>query len=804
MKNKIKNIFLILPEMPFYKKIGWAVFVISIISFCFIMLFENTRVSTLPIGWEKSYYITPYDINVKNIKLEQKGSIIALVYEGEKNKIPGIYISMSFNDGQRFLQPVKIADIISKTDRYPDVTVSMNGHVAAVWQELTEADPNSRIYYAISRDMGATWSSPEKYNSPTEMEMLPKALYDDRNRLHIFYTAYKDRGFNLFHIVSEDEKTFSAPENLVDISVELRGAFFPAIRAEGSDIYIVWQGKEKMMDTLSDNLYFIKSSNYGRSWSSKKLITKSVVKDSSPFITSYNSTIYLVYQNNEAKNWAIKLVRGAERGNRWANPATVSTTNADCYSPLIVRSEDENLFVIWYDMRNKIPGIFARKLPPQINNPPSEVMLSRTGVSAKKPLAFSAGRKVIVLWEEAGRITAKSTDIYVEPPVVYSPSHPENVWSKSSTAVIKWTVPADESNISGYAVFLKRPQDYNLPDIDPTIPNIDGNITEYRTPELSDGISYFNIRAVDGAGNFSRTVRYKILVSKNPLSIPLVKSTTHPEGKSSDSTNAVFNWSVEDYARLKGVLYGISKNTILPPEKFTTDREIKFNNLSEGRYFFTLRSVDKTNTLSSIASYEIIVGKAEKLDSDQYAKLIQNITVDQQKKIIPVKPKFPSVDIELPFDLTKKFDNTSFEAEIKTINLDKKEIIGYSYYVGKEEKMPLDRINLKSNKLRVSELQNGRYIIAVKGRYAPSMNNRKELSWTEPVIKQFMVEIRPKESPIMAFIKIIINRLAVSIPASASIIAMILSVITIGFGAKVPFYSKLLRLKITNVFRIFL
>jgi hypothetical protein len=804
MKKIFFNIMRYFPDMPFYKKLAWTTLVLSTISLCFIMIFENSRVFTFPIGWDKSYYITPYDINVKNIKLAQKGSIIALIYEGEKNKSSGIYISLSFDDGVKFLQPVKIAEIFSKTDRYPDVSVSMNGHIAAVWQELTEADPNSRIYYSTSTDMGATWTAPVRLNLLTEMELLPKAFYDDKNRLHIFYTAYKEKGFNLFHIVSENEKTFSAPESLVDISVELRGAFFPAIRADGSDIYIVWQGKEKKQETLSDNLYFIKSTNYGNSWSSKKLLTKSIVKDSSPFITSYNNDIYLVYQNNEAKNWAIKLIKGTERGNKWAEPVTVSTTNADCYSPLIVRSQDENLFVIWYDMRNKIPGVFARKLPPQIQIPPSEVMLSRTGVPAKKPLAVSMGRKVMVLWEEAGRVTVKNTDVYVDPPVVYSPSHPENVWSKSSRAIIKWTPPADESNITGYAMFLKRSEDYNLPDIDPGIANLEGSVTEYRTPDLNDGISYFYIRAVDGAGNFSRTVRYKIQVSKNPLSMPVVKSTTHPDGKAAQSANAVLNWSVEDTARLKGFLYGISKNTIIVPDKFTTDREVTFNNLSQGRHFFSLRSVDKTNALSPIASYEIIVGSAEKLDPEQYIKIAKGIIEDKTGTIKLLKPKIPSIELTFPFDISKAFDNTSFDAEIKTSNFDKKEIVGYSFYIGKQEKQPLDRINSKSNIINVAGLLDGEYFIGVKCRYTQYKNNKKEYFWTEPVLKQFRVEIPAKESPIIAFMKMIITRLAVSIPASASIIAMILSIMTIGFGAKVSFYSKLFRFKLGNVFRMLL
>ena len=792
--------------MPFYKKAAWVALVLSAVSFCFIMLFESSKVASFPIGWEKSYFITPYDINIKNIKLDQKGNLIALVYEGEKNRTSGIYVSLSFDNGENFLQPVKIAEITSKTDRYPDISISSNGHIAAVWQELTEADPNSRIYYAQSADMGASWSSPEKIKLPTEMEMLPKVFYDDKNRLHVFYTAYNDKGFNLFHIFSENENTFSSPRNLVEITGELRGAFFPAVRVEGSNFYIVWQGKEKKQETLSDNLYFINSSNYGSSWSSKKLVTSSAVKDSAPYIAAYNSDIFLVYQNNEAKNWAIKLIRGTEKGTKWSAPVSVSTTNADCYAPVIAKSNDGNLFVIWYDTRNKIPGVFARKLPQQGQPASAEVMLSRTGVSAKKPLAVSLGRKIMVFWEESGRVMVKNTDVYVDPPLIYSTTHPENTWAKSSRAVIRWTPPRDESNIAGYAVLLKRPDEYNLPDLDPTIPNLEANVTQYTTPDLEDGISYFYIRTVDGAGNFSRTVRYKIQVSKNPLSMPIVNSATHPEGKASDSTNPVLTWKVEDTARLKGFMYAISKNNIAAPEKFTTDMDIKFNNLAEGRYFFSLRSVDKTNTLSPIATYEIIVGKAARLNPEDYVKIAQEIKKIQPETIAikPVKPKLPSVELNLPFDITTAFEGTSFDAEIKTGNFDKKEIIGYSFYTGKEEKEPQDRITSKSNIINVSGLQDGDYYIGVKARYSQYKKRKKEYLWTDPVIKKFRIELPAKESPLIAFINSIINRLSVNIPASASIIVMILSVFTISFGAKISFYSKLFRMRVGNVFRIFL
>ncbi|MFH0975192.1 MAG: exo-alpha-sialidase [Spirochaetota bacterium] len=790
--------------MPFYKKAAWLILVLSSVSLFFILLFQSSNVSTLPVGWDKTYPVVPYDIYVKNFRLTQKGNIIAVVYEGEKNKAAGIYVSLSFDNGMNFLQPVKIAPIDSRTEPNPDISVSANGHIAAVWQILTEQDPNSRIYYSTSADTGATWSAPTRVQSKTQMELMPKVLYDDKNRLHIFYNAYMEKGFSLFHIISEDEKKFDDPDSLVNISEGLRGAFFPAIESSNGYIYIVWQEKEKRLEALTDDLYFIRSANNGNSWTSKKLITKDKAKDSAPFINVYDNEIYLVYQNNETKNWAIKLMKGSDRGNVWSDPDTISTTNADCFSPVIVKSDDDNLFVIWYDTRNKIPGVYARKMPPQTKNPPAEVLLSRQGVPARKPLAVQMNRKIMALWEESGRLMAKTSDVHVDPPVVYSPSHPEDAWSKASTAILKWQAPFDESNIAGYATFLKKPGDYNLQDIDPTIINLAGNITEYRSQELEDGISYFYIRAVDGAGNYSRTVRYKIQVSKNPPSMPVVKSTTHPEGKPADATTAVLNWSMTDVTRHKGFLYNISKDAINAPDKFTTGLEVKFDHLNQGRYFFTLRSVDKTNALSPIATYEIIIGKAAKLDPLLVQKITQG-TIEEKVKIKDaLKPKIPAVELSLPFDISKAYDKAAFTAEINTVNITEKNIAGYSYFIGKEDKWFSDRINLKSNILTAVDLTDGEYFIGVKCRYFKYRNNVKEYFWTEPAVKKFSVSIAGEDPPAVAYLKEIIGRLSGSgMAVSVPLVGMLLSVMTIGLGAKASFYLKLLRQKFISLFSIF-
>ncbi|MBN2039970.1 MAG: exo-alpha-sialidase [Spirochaetes bacterium] len=786
-------------SVPFYKQLAGIVFTLSLISLIFVLLFRNDKISSAPAGWDKSYIVTPPGIKIKNFRGDYKGNIIAVVYEADSGNI---YLSISFDEGKTFLKPVSIASIPSKTDKNPDISISNKGHIAVVWQVITEEDPNIHVYFSISTNMGAEWTKPEKLKSPTGMELIPRALYDGKDRLHIFYNAYNEGSFNLFQVTSE-ENNFGEPKALVTISEGLRGAFFPALHASGENIYLVWQGKEKVKEALTDDLYFIKSGNYGRTWTSKTLLTRNTSRDSSPFITSYKDVIYLVYQNDETKNWTVKLMRGTDNGNRWDNPVTVSETNADCYSPVAVKTNDNNLFVIWYDSRQTIPGIYSRKLAPGSDKFSGEARLSRIRKDARTPYAVSLGKKAIVIWEEAGRIVAKGTDVYAKPPIIYSSTHPEDKWVKSSRAVIRWSPPEDESGIAGYATFLKKPDDYSEIDIDPTVPNIEGNIRQFITPELEDGISYFYIRAIDGAGNYSRTVKYRLQVSKYPPSMPVISSSTHTDGKPSDMLTADLNWSIEESARIKGFLYSLSKDKVVYPEKFTKNSRIEFKNLNEGRYFFTLVSLDKTNTASQVATYQLIVGKAEKLDPEYYSRIAKGIKRQKPpKQTITPETEIYAIELDIPFDTTKPFNKDSFTAEINTGKIDSKKIAGYSYYIGKKQKEPANTVNINEPGINLSDLENGEYFLSVKA--LVKSDTRKKPVWTDTVTKRFTINLI-KESPVIVFLTDIFERLSDNFAAVViSLAAMLFSIITIGFGAKLPFYTKLLQNKVTRVFRVFL
>jgi hypothetical protein len=756
----------------------------------------STRVSTLPVGWERSFGVSPVGIAAKNVRVASRGSLIAVVFEGIQKNTHKIFVSLSFDAGRSFLDPVVIAEVAPNIEHYPSIAIAGDGHMAVAWQNLLAEDSNTRIFYALSEDMGASWKEPSRIFLASEFELLPQIYYDDKNTLHIFYHGYRKNLFNLFHSANPEGKDFTSPDSLADVS-NLRGAFFPAVYFSGGNIFLIWQGKSEYYGVLSDDLYFTRSKNYGRSWSSSRRITSSTANDSSPSLILLGDTLYCAYQNNDEKSWDIKMLRGFEYGDRWEEvPTVVSTTNANCYSPRVVPGRSEELVVLWHDTRDVRPAVVARKYLILERKFSPENILSRPKATARNPVAVSIGTRVIALWEEEYRVVANFSDIYVDPPAVYSPTHPRDEWARYPGALVEWTPPADESGLAGFAVIVNRDADFV-----PTVQNVEGRITSYRVPDLDDGVTYFHIRSIDGSGNYSKTVHYKLQVSRSPLPMPVVVSTTHPEGAAAPSRSPVFRWSTDEKERLRGFLYSLTKDGVQKPATFTNNFEASFENLGDGRYFFSVAAVDKTNTVSGTAVYEIIVNRADAIDKSVYEKIAKGM------KVVPRPaeglPRVPAVAVNFPFNTAEPFNGTSFEALIVPRNVRPESIVGYAVAVDTTRPGILERVNLKSSIVRMRDLSNGKYFIGVRARYFVLERGTRKYYWTRPTVQRFAINYREAPSPVVAYADGVLDRLSRHwMQVSVSLLGVMIGIVTLGFGSRPGFFIQLLRFRLKNLFHV--
>ncbi|MFA5518440.1 MAG: sialidase family protein [Spirochaetota bacterium] len=758
-------------------------------SIVFVVVFQSHDAVTDPLGWSKPVYISPSGVNTKNVNSARKGNFVVSVYEGEEGSLKNIYASISFDSGVSFLEPVVISRFESQINNNPGVSISSAGNIYVMWHHLSGEESESKILYSFSRDMGVSWSASEEIGFGMQLEMLPVPYFDNRDDLHLVFTAYKDGQFNLFHSVKENKKAdFNKAKRVAPLKGNIRGAFSPSIKFDGRKGILVWQSKE---EDFTDHLYTVRTDNYGQSWTSVDKITTGRNNHQAPSVEIHDDTAYVVFMDNSDKNWGIKLLRGYRMGARWdSEPVKVSETNANSYSPDIIAGLDNELLIVWHDLREKGSRIFYRKYLTQTSELMPENKLSLRNVPARNPVGIKTGKSMALFWEESGRIVRNYIDITVPPPIVYSRTHPEDRWSKNRDALVQWHSSEDVSGIAGYATLID-----NNPNSIPSIQNYRYDVNRAYLTGLNDGITYFHIRAVDGAGNMSRTVHYPVQISANPLAMPLVVSPTHPENDRAISKDALFRWVVNDSRRLKGFLYSLEKDRSRKPDKLIQDFSMDFKDLEKGVYFFNIAAVSKTDQVSRVTTYSFIVGDEAEFDED-YIRELADKDFDMTDKKIISKPGIPYLEITFPFTEKGIFDKNSFKGIIKPVNIRRDFMEGYSVVLGPEKRNPVNRINLNKDEVQFADLKNGNYVFGIKGKYFRIKNGKKVYLWTRPVFVNFTINVIPAHTPLDRFYDEIIEKLGHTRFVAVPLIIIALIAVLWGFGSKISFYFKLLNYRI--------
>ncbi|MGB4268908.1 MAG: hypothetical protein WBK20_06965 [Spirochaetota bacterium] len=780
-------------RFPQLRYIVWAV-IISVSIYAGYHLFYQ-EVVTYPVGWERSVVITPYTLKVKSPFAVSKGNVVAVAFEGTEKNENGIYVILSLNGGKDFLPAYKLSGIDPTVAVRPHIAISNNGHIACTWHNLV--DSKSKIFITISNDLGATWSKPVALSLQTDESMLSQVFYDSTGGLHLFYHGSVGGRLILYHAFSPDELQFTRIDTIADIATEYRGIFFPAIVFEGDSIYLVFQAKILSGGVLSDDLFFVYSDNNGKSFSRPKRITLSPANDSSPYLYLHKDVLYCVYMNNEQRHWEVRLLRGYNKGKQWElDPIIITRAEIDCYAPKLVASSDDEMLIVWNDMRERYQAVFGKKyslIDGSLSNP---LRISDANVTSYEQFPVIIKKQVLLFWNSNQRLQAKFSDISVLPPNVYSRTHPENVWTRQTNAIIEWDPPVDESGIAGYAVIYN-----DLPTFDPTVQNVEGPIRKYVVPDLKDGITYFHIRAIDKAGNYSRTIHYPLLVSSTPLPMPTVSSPTHPEGTRVDNPVPVLQWTVEQRDRLKGFYYAIAKDAIVEPSTFTTADSVTLESLPKGRYFFSIRPVDMTNMKGRMATYEIVIGDVGKADAAYYEQLAKGVKPPEELPgKIPgkVRIQYPVVLFNIPFK--EIYASSFYKFTLLPKNILQKQVMGYSVVVSSQKVVPPFIVTHPTSEIMLTNVKPGNYTITARMRYIYYINGKVAYKWSAPSYTTLVVK-SAYTSPLMNYAEnlnsMIKDRQLVTIIYS---IGMLCIVLAIGMSTRIAFSLHAMWYRIFRIF----
>ena len=114
-------------------------------------------------------------------------------------------------------------------------------------------------------------------------------------------------------------------------------------------------------------------------------------------------------------------------------------------------------------------------------------------------------------------------------PVVSSSTHPDqDTYYSNNDPEFTWTIPADDSGIAGYSVTFGQ-NSFAMPD--ETIGTTDNS---FSYSDVEDGVWYFDVRAVDNAGNWGDKGSYIIKIESTSTSpSPSPQPTPTPSPSSS-------------------------------------------------------------------------------------------------------------------------------------------------------------------------------------------------------------------------------------------------------------------------------
>lgn len=682
---------------------------VSVLYFLIIIFFPANLFS-YPQGWSKDTLLYKQGNSPQIFRVE---NIIGVVFLVKRTNQTSVYMQISYNKGVHWEKPRLLVQKIGKKFEYVACNAD-NNTLYVAWGE-----DDGYIYLLRYSFTNNQIISKEKLPDAKPFACLPKIYVDDKTNIHIFYHREVKELFTLYHTVSFDRgKSWSKSHKIVEkLSVQTRGLFFPTVVFWGDYILIVWQNRQggKGDEKIDDELYFSFSKDLGQSWAYPHRLTNNKYNDSRPFLILGPDfyTLYLIWENNKQGDWDIYMLEAKiidENTIEWEPESVaklVSETSADSVDAEAIIKND-NLYIFWYDFRMGKSQLFYRIYDFRNKQFLEEIQLTDTKRHSKRPDVTLYSNIISLVWEERvedySEIYFKKEDREIETPIIYSPTHPANVWVANKDVEIYAKSIKDESGIKGYSYILDN-SPTTIPDI------INYTLPEFKVQlkNLEDGVYYFHLRAVDNNDNWSRTAHYKIQIDTHGPEITDLK--IQPYKGRYGRYNVVFNWDYNDYNRIKGFTYKLSKRVLteLPHRVMVKSNSIRIDNVKDGVWFFHIKGVDSLGNWSELRYFRFI------------------LTGDD---IPPTPPQILS-------DIQPESITTNNSPEFSFSSVDNTGIKGYNYAITINSNYILkNRLRTSRTNVKFHNLKDGRWYFMVK---AVDYND----NWSQPSLLSFTIDHTP-------------------------------------------------------------
>jgi hypothetical protein len=311
-------------------------------------------------NWEDIAYLThPYDSIINDIAVSD--SNIHVVFTSHIPNTTGIKYRRSIDNGNSWGPINSNLTELGGTD----LNIAVNNNlIHIVYSYKVTAENVWRIIYLKSFDNGDTWEKPRYLleGKGTTNYLRPR-LAVNNNFVYISYWGINSTIELIKSNNNGDTWEFKTLNTGPDVG-------YPKVASYENHVGVVW------VDTSIplEEIVFIKSDDYGTTWSEPKIITdkNEYIYLSNPVITMDGNTYHLAW--SDYRDWSVEgnpvhpeiyYKKSTDNGNTWTNDIRLTKkVKAGSYYPSI-SSYENNPYLVWEDDRDgpRSQIYFKRTLP---------------------------------------------------------------------------------------------------------------------------------------------------------------------------------------------------------------------------------------------------------------------------------------------------------------------------------------------------------------------------------------------------------------------------------------------------------
>ena len=234
---------------------------------------------------------------------------------------------------------------VSGNSRLVDLGADASGRILYLtWEDYSGGV--QEVYFQRSLDDGLTWNAPLRLSHLTVITTEPEPrLATNGRQVMVFYANRTASGQHLFYAESDDWGTdFSVPLQVTYESGDQLGGTAAVV---SSTVYLVWQQDS----SGAVRVYFAKSSNSGRTWSSGVALANDSAtqdEDQYPAIAAVDNDVFVAWSRMYEGEQAIFVRTSLDFGGTWRPEVQVSSYAAESYPEFpAIASDGIDLFLVW-------------------------------------------------------------------------------------------------------------------------------------------------------------------------------------------------------------------------------------------------------------------------------------------------------------------------------------------------------------------------------------------------------------------------------------------------------------------------